>query len=104
MRPSRCAIAVGVIVVGVLVYGLVVENIIKARQPVAIVAADTQEAARRAAAAVAVAYDPLEPLTDPEEAERRGEVFRTMHVVNGDPGRRLRGPSPIPLHVPVRDG
>jgi foldase protein PrsA len=31
------AIAVGVIVVGVLLYGLVVENIIKARQPVAIV-------------------------------------------------------------------
>ena len=57
-------------------------------EPVAIVAADDLETARRAAAAVAVGYEPLEPLTDPEEADRRGEVFRTMHVKNGDPGRR----------------
>ena len=57
-------------------------------EPVAIVAADDQETARRAAEAVVVDYEPLNPLTDPEEAERRGEAFRTMRVVNGDQDRR----------------
>ncbi|MCJ7726029.1 MAG: molybdopterin-dependent oxidoreductase, partial [Acidimicrobiia bacterium] len=57
-------------------------------EPVAIVAADDLETARRAAAAVEVAYEVLEPLTDPEEAERRGETYRIMHIVNGDPDRR----------------
>jgi len=56
-------------------------------EPVAIVAAEDLETARRAAAAVEVTYEVLKPLTDPEEAERRGEVYRTMHVVNGDPDR-----------------
>jgi xanthine dehydrogenase D subunit len=56
-------------------------------EPVAIVAADDLETARRAAAAVVVTYESVEPLTDPEEADRRGEVFRTMHLKNGDPGR-----------------
>jgi len=56
--------------------------------PVAIVAADDLATARRAAASIDVAYEVLEPLTDPEEAERRGEVYRTMHVTNGDPDRR----------------
>jgi xanthine dehydrogenase D subunit len=58
-------------------------------EAVCIVAADHREAARRAAAAVVVAYEPLEPLTDAEEAARRGEAFRTMQVVNGD--QSLRG-------------
>jgi len=57
-------------------------------EPLAIVAADDQETARRAAAAVEVTYEVLDALTDPEEAERRGEVFRTMHLVNGDQERR----------------
>jgi xanthine dehydrogenase D subunit len=39
-----------------------------AGEPVAAVAADHPEAARRAAAAVAVDYEPLEPVVDPEEA------------------------------------
>jgi xanthine dehydrogenase D subunit len=56
-------------------------------EPVAIVAADSLETARRAAAAVSVDYEVLEPLTDPKEAAECGEVFRSMHVVNGDPNR-----------------
>jgi xanthine dehydrogenase D subunit len=58
-------------------------------EAVAVVAADDRETARRAAAAVEVAYQPLDPLTDPEEAERRGEAFRVLRVVNGD--QSLRG-------------
>lgn len=58
-------------------------------EAVCVVAADDRETARRAAAAVAVAYEPLPPLTDPEEAARRGQTFRTMEVMNGD--QSLRG-------------
>ncbi len=58
-------------------------------EAVCIVAADDRETARRAAAAVAVSYQPLEPLTDPEEAARRGEAFRTVEVISGD--QALRG-------------
>ena len=58
-------------------------------EAVCVVAADDREAARRAAAAVVVVYEPLEPLTDSEEAARRGETFRTLEVVNGD--QSLRG-------------
>jgi xanthine dehydrogenase D subunit len=57
-------------------------------EAVCLVAADDRETARRAAAAVAVSYQPLEPLTDPEEAVRRGETFRTLEVINGDQGLR----------------
>jgi CO/xanthine dehydrogenase Mo-binding subunit len=39
-------------------------------EPVAVVAADDLDTARRAAAAVVVEYEELEPLVDPEEAER----------------------------------
>ena len=53
-------------------------------QPVAVVAAEDREKARLAAAAVAVEYELLEPLTDPEEAEKAGEVFRTMDLRKGD--------------------
>jgi xanthine dehydrogenase D subunit len=58
-------------------------------ESVAVVAADDVETARRAARAITVEYQPLEPLTDPEEAERRDEVFRRLHVINGD--QDLRG-------------
>ncbi|MBM3696548.1 MAG: xanthine dehydrogenase subunit D, partial [Actinobacteria bacterium] len=58
-------------------------------EAVCLVAADDREAARRAAAAVVVTYEPLEPLTDMEEAARRGEAFRSLQVVNGD--QSLRG-------------
>ena len=67
---------------------LVIDEVRFWGEPVAIVAADDQETARRAAEAVVVDYQPLDPLTDPEEAERRGEAFRTMRVVNGDQDRR----------------
>ena len=60
-------------------------------EAVCVVAADDREAARRAAAAVVVTYEPLEPLTDPEEAVRRGEAFRTLEVVNGDQAPAGRG-------------
>jgi xanthine dehydrogenase D subunit len=57
-------------------------------EAVAVVAADDYDTARRAARAVEVVYEPLAPLTDPEEAERRNEVFRRLHIRNGDPDLR----------------
>jgi xanthine dehydrogenase D subunit len=53
-------------------------------EPVAVVAAEDDLTARRAAAAVAVTYEALEPLADPEEADRRDEVFRRMRIRRGD--------------------
>lgn len=53
-------------------------------EPVSVVAAEDPETARMAAAAVAVEYEELEPLIDPEEADRRGEVFRRMRIRRGD--------------------
>lgn len=57
-------------------------------EAVCVVAADDRETARRAAAAVAISYEPLEPVTDPEVAAERGDTFRTIEVVNGDQARR----------------
>jgi CO/xanthine dehydrogenase Mo-binding subunit len=73
-------------------------------EPVAIVAAEEPEQARRAAAAVQVQYEPLEPVTDPERAtemkplhpdrptmghgyrdDPRPNVVRSMVVTRGDP-------------------
>jgi CO/xanthine dehydrogenase Mo-binding subunit len=73
-------------------------------EPVAIVAADEPEQARRAAAAVRVEYEPLAPVTDPEQAtemeplhpdrptmrhgyrdDPRPNVVRSMVVRRGDP-------------------
>jgi CO/xanthine dehydrogenase Mo-binding subunit len=73
-------------------------------EAVAIVAADEPEQARRAAAAVRVEYEPLEPVTDPERAtemeplhpdrptmrhgyrdDPRPNVVRSMVVRRGDP-------------------
>ena len=53
-------------------------------EPVAVVAAEDPDTARRAAAAIEVGYEPLEALTDPEEANRRDEVFRRMRIRRGD--------------------
>ncbi|MCH7582051.1 MAG: molybdopterin-dependent oxidoreductase [Acidobacteria bacterium] len=53
-------------------------------EPVAIVAAEDDATARRAAAAVVVEYERLEPLTDPEDADLRDEVFRRMRIRRGD--------------------
>lgn len=52
-------------------------------QPVVLVAADHPETARRAAAAIDIEYEVLEPLTDPEEAAEAGEVFRFLRVRRG---------------------
>jgi CO/xanthine dehydrogenase Mo-binding subunit len=62
-------------------------------EPIAIVAADHPETARRAAAAIEVDYDVLEPLTDPERAmaadapqlHLSGNVLRHVRIVHGDP-------------------
>ena len=53
-------------------------------EPVAVVAAVDPETARRAAAAIEVRYEPLDALTDPEEANRRDEVFRRLSIRRGD--------------------
>ena len=53
-------------------------------EPVAVVAAEDEVTALRAAALVEVAYEVLEPLTDPAEADRRDEVFRRLRIRRGD--------------------
>jgi xanthine dehydrogenase D subunit len=53
-------------------------------EAVAVVAAEDRETARLAAAAVAVEYEPLQPLIDPEEADRRGSTFRVVDIERGD--------------------
>jgi CO/xanthine dehydrogenase Mo-binding subunit len=65
-----------------------------AGEPVAIVAAETAEQARQAAASIQVEYDPLPPVVDMEEALREGgpqvhefgNVLRHVHILHGDPG------------------
>ena len=53
-------------------------------EPVAVVAADDEETARRAAAAIIVDWEPLTPLTDPEQAVEDGLSFREMKIRRGD--------------------
>jgi CO/xanthine dehydrogenase Mo-binding subunit len=57
-------------------------------EPIAVVAADDPETARRAAQAIVVELEELEPLTDLEEALARGELFRHVRVRRGDPAAR----------------
>ena len=60
-------------------------------EPIAAVAADHPDTARLAAAAIVVSYEPLEPLTDPEQAftappiHPDGNLFRHLPVRFGDP-------------------
>ncbi len=54
-------------------------------EPVAVVAADDPETARRAAAAIEVEWEPLDPLTDPERAAADGNLFREMEIRRGNP-------------------
>ena len=54
-------------------------------EPIAITAAEDPETARRAARAIVVEYDVLEPLTDLVEAQEQGEVFRHVRAVRGAP-------------------
>lgn len=53
-------------------------------EPVAIVAAEDEDTARRAAAAVQVEYEVLEPMVDPEQADEEDQVFRRMCIRRGD--------------------
>jgi len=53
-------------------------------EPVAIVAAEDPVTARKAADAVEVVYEVLDPLTDPEEADARDETFRRLTIRRGD--------------------
>ena len=57
-------------------------------EPVALVVGRDEETARRGASAVAVEFEELEPLTDPEEADSRDEVFRRLRIRRGDPDLR----------------
>lgn len=53
-------------------------------EPVAIVAAEDQVTARLAVDAIQVEYEVLDPLTDPEEADKLDEVFRRVRIRRGD--------------------
>lgn len=53
-------------------------------EAVALVAAETRNQARAAAAAITVELEELEPATNLEEAVERGEVFREMRIRRGD--------------------
>ena len=55
-------------------------------EPVAVVAAEDEDTARRAAAAVAVEYEVLDPLVDSLTADVEDEVFRRMRIRRGDQG------------------
>lgn len=54
-------------------------------EPVAIIAADDQETAKRALASIIVEYEELEPLVDSEIAQQSGEIFRHARIRRGDP-------------------
>jgi len=70
--------------------------VLYAGQPVAVVAAETPELARRAAGRIAVDYEVLPPVTDMEEAlspdaprlHEWGNVLRHVRIVHGDPDAR----------------
>ncbi len=53
-------------------------------QPIAVTAAEDIETARRAAAAIIVEYELLDPLTDLVDAQEQGEVFRHVRSQRGD--------------------
>jgi len=53
-------------------------------EPIVVVAADDLDTARRAVAAIDIAYEPLDPQIDPEEADGRDDVFRRMRIRRGD--------------------
>jgi CO/xanthine dehydrogenase Mo-binding subunit len=64
-------------------------------EAVALVAADSREAARAALAAIAVEYEPLPALLDMEEALRQGEVLAHWKVRRGEAGVALTGPDVV---------
>jgi xanthine dehydrogenase D subunit len=56
-------------------------------EPVAVVAAEDEDTARRAVAAIEVEYEVLDPLLDAEAADRADEVIRRIRIRRGDRGR-----------------
>ncbi|MGD9999690.1 MAG: xanthine dehydrogenase family protein molybdopterin-binding subunit [Ilumatobacteraceae bacterium] len=56
-------------------------------EPVAIVAAIDQHTARRAAGSIVLELDPLDPVTDLDDALAHGEVYRHVQVRRGDQDR-----------------
>jgi CO/xanthine dehydrogenase Mo-binding subunit len=61
---------------------LAMEDVRYFGEPVAVVAAEHPEQARRAAAHIHVEYEPGEPMTDPEQAT---EILRELTIRRGDP-------------------
>jgi xanthine dehydrogenase D subunit len=53
-------------------------------EPVAVVAAEDEDTARRAAAAIEIEYEVLAPLVDPGHADEADEVFRRIRIRRGD--------------------
>jgi len=53
-------------------------------EPVAIVAAEDEETARRAVSAIVAEWEPLPPLDDPEKAAFDGSTFRELKIRRGD--------------------
>ncbi|MEU1407286.1 xanthine dehydrogenase subunit D [Streptomyces sp. NPDC005728] len=101
-HPGVYAVLTHKDVPGENVYGLKVsdtpvlaEDVVRYQgEPVALVAADHPETARRALAKIVVAYDVLEPVTDPEQAAHDttlprlhpdGNVVRYQPIIKGDP-------------------
>ena len=54
-------------------------------EPVALVAADHPETARRALKLIDVVYEETDPVTDPEAALRAGRLVRHVRIRHGDP-------------------
>ncbi len=99
--PGVEAVITAADVPGQLTYGLIVEDqpvfatdvVRYVGEPVAAVAADHPETARRALEAIVVEYEELDPLWDPEVAVRGerepihplGNIFRHQRIIHGDP-------------------
>ncbi|WP_197034604.1 xanthine dehydrogenase family protein molybdopterin-binding subunit [Glycomyces sp. NRRL B-16210] len=91
--PGVAAVLTAADVPGKLHYGLIeadqpvlaLDQVNYQGEPVAIVAADTLDGARRAAEAIEVDYEVLEPLCDPADAVAAGSFFRYQPVRLGDP-------------------
>lgn len=91
--PGVAAVLTAADVPGKLHYGLIeadqpvlaAEDVNYQGEPVAIIAAETLDLARRAAELIAVDYEQLEPRCDPEEAVEAGNYFRYQPVRLGDP-------------------
>ncbi|HEX2143666.1 MAG TPA: molybdopterin cofactor-binding domain-containing protein [Glycomyces sp.] len=91
--PGVAAVLTAADVPGKLHYGLVYadqpvlapDEVNYQGEPVAIIAAETLDLARRAAEAVTVDYEELDPHCDPEEAVASGNYFRYQPVRLGDP-------------------